>query len=735
MIRSYTAQAAINVKLTFRDRTVIFFNYLFPLVFFFIFAQLFHAEQGGAIIQVLTMVLSIGILGSGFFGAGIRAVQDRESNILRRFKVAPISAAPMLVASLLTGLLNFLPSVLLMVLLSHFIYGMAIPRQWLSLLVFVSLGALAFRSLGLIIASVVNSMQESQILIQLLYFPMLFLSGTTIPISILPDWVQIVAQFIPATYLMTGMQSILGRNETLAQNWSAAGALALTTVLGTFLGVKLFRWEKEEKIRGRAKLWLLAVVAPFLILGVYQARTKDSVVKARLLNRELLRSRSLLIRDVRIFVGNGRVIEAGGVLVKNGKIQQIYEGATPDPKDVRAEAVEGSGKTLLPGLIDVHVHLAASGGFSESSADYQLDKTMPRALAAYLYSGITAVKSVGDPLDQILKVRSMVNSGEPLGAELFTCGPMFTASGGHGTEYFKNLPAQLRKSAEEQTVRTPKTPDEARQQVDQLKRRGVDGTKAILEAGAAGMLFNRMDVSILRAVAEEARAQKLPITIHTGDSRDVADALSAGTDGIEHGSMRDQIPDALFVQMKAHEVAYDPTLTVAEAFLNIAGGSLDSLERPLVLQAGPAALIESSKKFLASADGSKMRERMKGFPLNMELAKQNLVAAWKAGVMLVTGSDAGNPLVLHGPTIQRELELWVDAGIPPAVALQAATYNAARLLGAGNRMGLIREGYDANFLLVDGNPMKEIKQIESIQSVIFKGERVSRSELFTAPGE
>jgi imidazolonepropionase-like amidohydrolase/ABC-type multidrug transport system permease subunit len=735
MIRSYTAQAAINVKLTFRDRTVIFFNYLFPLVFFFIFAQLFHAEQGGAIIQVLTMVLSIGILGSGFFGAGIRAVQDRESNILRRFKVAPISAAPMLVASLLTGLLNFLPSVLLMVLLSHFIYGMAIPQRWPSLFVFVSLGALAFRSLGLIIASVVNSMQESQILIQLLYFPMLFLSGTTIPISIFPNWLQIVAQFIPATYLMTGMQSILGRNETLAQNWSATGALALTTVLGTFLGVKLFRWEKEEKIPGRAKLWLLAVVAPFLILGAYQVRTKDSVVKARLLNRELLRSRSLLIRDVRIFVGDGRVIEVGGVLVKNGKIEHIYEGATPDAKEVRAEAVEGSGKTLLPGLIDVHVHLAAPGGFSASSPDYQPDKTMPRALAAYLYSGITAVKSVGDPLDQILKVRSMVNSGEPLGAELFTCGPMFTASGGHGTEYFKNLPEQFRKSAEEQTVRTPRTPEEARQQVDELQRRGVDGIKAILEAGAAGMLFNRMDVSILRAVAEEARAQKLPVTIHTGDSRDVADALSAGTDGIEHGSMRDKIPYALFAQMKAQSMAYDPTLTVAEAFMNIAGGRLDPLERPLVLQAGPAALIESSKKFLASADGAKMREQIKAFPLNMELAKQNLLAAWKAGVTLVTGSDAGNPLVLHGPTIEREVELWVEAGIPPAVALQAATYNAARLLGAGNRMGLIKEGYDANFLLVDGNPMKEIKQIESIQSVIFKGERVSRSELFTAPGE
>lgn len=98
--------------------------------------------------------------------------------------------------------------------------------------------------------------------------------------------------------------------------------------------------------------------------------------------------------------------------------------------------------------------------------------------------------------------------------------------------------------------------------------------------------------------------------------------------------------------------------------------------------------------------------------------------------MLVTGSDAGNPLTLHGPTIQREVELWVEAGIPPQVALQAATYNAARLLGAEGRIGLVKEGYDANVILVDGNPLKEIKQIESVQSVILKGERIVRSELF-----
>jgi imidazolonepropionase-like amidohydrolase len=114
----------------------------------------------------------------------------------------------------------------------------------------------------------------------------------------------------------------------------------------------------------------------------------------------------------------------------------------------------------------------------------------------------------------------------------------------------------------------------------------------------------------------------------------------------------------------------------------------------------------------------------------LDLAKQNLAAAYRAGVMLVTGTDAGNPMVVHGPGIHRELQLWVEAGIPPAAALEGATYNAARLLRADQRIGLIRKGYEASLLLVDGNPLQDISATERISTVFFKGERVDRSSLF-----
>lgn len=729
-MKSYLALINIDLKLALRQRSVIFFNYLFPLTFFFIFAQSFHAEQGGAIMQVVTMVAVIGILGNGLFGAGMRAVQEREMGVLRRYKVTPITPAPILLASMVTGWIIFMPYILLMLGLAHFFYGMPFPARILSMLGFISVGVIVFRALGLILASVANSMQESTILVQLCYMPMLFLSGATFPTGMFPNWLLVVTQFIPATYLVSGMQGIMLRQESLAANWPALLALLLTMAVSLFISIKIFRWEKEEKIRPAAKLWLLAVLLPFVTLGVYQAYSRENVSKTKMISRELRRSRTLLLRGARIFVGDGKVIDSGGVLIKNGKIAEVYDGTVPDSKALKAETIEAAGKTVLPGLIDVHVHLVAPGGLDETVKDYQPRKAMERALAAYLYSGVTAVKSVGDPLDAALEVRALVNSGERLGAEFFACGPLFTVEGGHGTEYFKSMPESIRAAAEKQFARMPKTPEEARSQVDELKRRGVDGIKIVLEAGAAGMLFTRMDTAILKAIAAESRAKGLPVVVHTGDSRDVADALSAGVNGIEHGSFRDRIPDELFARMKRQGVTYDPTLGVVEALQQFATGKTDLLNRSLVQQVGPPSLLEGTKKALTSPKNVAMRERLGKYPLNFEQGSDNLQRAYGAGVTLVTGSDSGNFLVFHGPAIHRELQIWVASKIPPAAALQAATYNAAQLLGAGKRMGSIRKDHDADLLIVDGNPLQDIAATERISMVIFKGERVDRSDIF-----
>lgn len=727
-MKPYVAQIRSNLRLMGRDRSVLFFSYVFPLVFFFLFAQLFDGRQSAAAMaQVISMVVIIGVLGNGFFGAGMRAVQDRETNVLRRFKVAPINAAPIIVASLVSGLVAFLPCAFLFFFFAAMAYHMPLPHNLFSIMVFISVGVVAFRSMGMIIAAVVNSAQEANILTQILYLPMLFLSGATFPMSIMPAWVQIIAQFMPATYLFQGMQSIMIGGQGMWANLAAVIGLLITLAVSLIIGTKLFRWEKEEKIAGSAKLWILGVLSPFVIMGVYQARTRQNMEQAKILARAAARNRSVLYQNARIFVGNGTVIPNGAVLVRKGKIAQVFGAPPANPKSLDADVVDAAGKTLIPGLIDMHVHLGAPGGVYHDVSKYADPNAAKRRLAAYLYSGITTVRSTGDWLNQSLELRRAVASGGYLGAQLFACGPLFTAPGGHPTELLKVLPENLRKEGQEQFVRLPKSAGEARKQVDNLKEAGVDCIKAVLESGNAEWgPFNRLDIKIYDAIVAEAARDGLPSATHTGSAADVKDAVDAATSSVEHGSMVDLIPDSSFVEMKKKGIAYDPTLSVFEALIDLRTGNPELLNRSMLQQVGPADLLASTREMFKA---EKKTSQIPQGPL-MDRANQNLRNAYRCGVMLIAGSDAGNMLVIHGPTIQHELALWVKAGIPPAAALQAATYNAAKVLRAGESIGSIEPGRDANLVLLDGDPVQDIVNTEHINTVMFRGEQIDRSQLF-----
>jgi imidazolonepropionase-like amidohydrolase len=605
---------------------------------------------------------------------------------------------------------------------------MPLPQNLFSIVVFISVGVVAFRAMGMIIAAVVNSAQEANILTQILYLPMLFLSGATFPTSIMPAWVQVIAQFMPATYLFQGMQAIMIGGEGVWANMAAVVALLITLAVSLVVGTKLFRWEKEEKIAASAKFWILGVLSPFVIMGIYQARTKQNIEQAKILARAAARNRSVLFQNARIFIGNGTVISNGGVLVRKGKIAQVFQTPPANAKSLDADIVDAAGKTLIPGLIDMHVHIGAPGGVYRDPTKYAEPNAPERRLAAYLYSGITTVRSTGDWLNQSLKLREEINSGKYLGAQLFACGPLFTAPGGHPTELLKMLPENLRKEGEEQFVRLPKSAEEARKQVDDLKKAGVDCIKAVLEAGSANWeQFNRLDTKIYDAIIAEAIHDGLPTATHTGSAADVKDAVEAGTNSVEHGSMVDLIPNSIFEEMKKNGIAYDPTLSVFEAIEDTRTGNPELLNRSLLQQVGPPDLLASTREML------KEEKRTAGAKLSsglLDRADKNLLNAYKCGVMLVAGSDAGNMLVIHGPTVQHELALWVKAGIPAAVALQAATYNAAKVLRADGSIGTIQPGRDANLVLLDGDPVQDISSTEHINSVMFRGEQIDRSQLF-----
>ncbi len=587
-MRPYLAYIRTTLRLTSRDRVVVFFNYLMPLLFFIGFGEGFGARTSqGALTQTLSMVLMFGVLGSGFFGGGLRATMDREAGILRRFKVAPISPAPILVASIVTGWCLFIPSLFFFLILGRLRYGMEFPHNFLSLFLIVSAGALAFRAVGLIIASIANSMAESQIIIQLLYLPMLMLSGATVPLSIMPDWLQSVAQFLPATHLYLGMQGVLVRGESILQNLDALFAMLLTLAVGLFISVKLFRWEKEEKIKPAAKLWVLAVLAPFLIAGSWQAWSKDNLRKTQTLAREMKRAQTWLIRDARIFVGDGRVIDSGAVLIRNGRIVSVFEGATPTADSLHAEAVEAAGRTVLPALIDSGVNLFLPGTGSPATGPDRARKNMERALAAYLYSGITAVRTAPDPLGLAPSLQQKVDSGEIPGAEILLTAP------------------------------DPSAP-------------------SLLAALAAGGRCLLLQDSLYQQVAEP-------------QARSALVSLSA--------------------QMAA---------------------------RPELVQQ----------------------------------AADTLKARLAAGETLVPISRSGSLLIPHGPGLHRELQLWVQAGVAPRDVLRAATSTAARLAGAGSRLGLIRPGFEATLTVVDGNPVEDINATARINFILSKGEQVFRQDMF-----
>ena len=273
---------------------------------------------------------------------------------------------------------------------------------------------------------------------------------------------------------------------------------------------------------------------------------------------------------------------------------------------------------------------------------------------------MTTVKSTGDLLDGSIALRKRVADGDLLGAELFVSGPLFTTEGGHGTEYFSWLEGPAKAAALEQFVRTPANPDQAREQVRQLKAAGVDAIKAVLESGRTGMLFARMDLAMFRAVVQEANARHLPASVHTGNARDVEDAIDAGAASIEHGSFSDAHPGrgACPHGQERHRLRSD-ALRCSRRSAICRPAARICCSRSLVQQAVSQKLLKGTAALLKDPNTASA-DRAAGLDAAIRIAQDNLRRAWQAGVPLVTGSDAGNMLVFHGPTVHRELQLWIE---------------------------------------------------------------------------
>jgi len=269
-----------RMVLALRNKMFFFFSVIMPLMFFFLYAGVFAKGDPHAVRFFLGPVIALNVMGS-FWGLSATLVMYREQGILRRFHVAPVTASDMLASSVLANFVLTLPTVVVILLLARFVFHVSHMGNLVAAFLFVCAGTISFGSLGLVVASVTNTMQETQVLNQLMWLPLIFLSGATFPLAFLPKVVQGFSVFLPATYLVTGLQEATFFAKPVSGLLVYLLALAFWAALSFFIAAQLFRWEPETRIPRNAKLWAAATILPFLLLGIWEHRNGQMINQAQ----------------------------------------------------------------------------------------------------------------------------------------------------------------------------------------------------------------------------------------------------------------------------------------------------------------------------------------------------------------------------------------------------------------------------------------------------------------------
>jgi imidazolonepropionase-like amidohydrolase len=390
---------------------------------------------------------------------------------------------------------------------------------------------------------------------------------------------------------------------------------------------------------------------------------------------------SWLIRDVQVFDGE-HMTGRHNVLVDQGKIVDAdFRGATP----AAAHVIDGAGRTLLPGLIDAHVHAY-------------------RFLDLPLLFGVTTQVDMFTGVQLVQDMTRKMQRGENHEqADLFSAGTLATAPGGHGTEYGMPIP-------------TLTHPDQAQAWVDARLAEGSFFIKIVMESGYPGHPMNSLDLPTVKALIAAAHLRGKLAVVHISKFDDARAALEAGADGLVHlfpGKDINRAELDSFVALAKQKKAFIiPTFAVLES---IAGVHPDDV------------LHDSA--MLALLDREQLQILKSSYRPTPDAAiltapKAVVAALYKAGVPLLAGTDAGNNGTQYGVSLHHELAALQQAGLSPEAALAAATSAPARAFGLGQR-GRIAAGYKADLLLVDGDPSKDMAATRRIVEIWKDGDPVS----------
>jgi imidazolonepropionase-like amidohydrolase len=405
----------------------------------------------------------------------------------------------------------------------------------------------------------------------------------------------------------------------------------------------------------------------------------------------------IAILHARIIDGlGGPPTEDGTVILRGSKIEYAgSSGAAAVPRD--AEIIEAKGKSVMPGLADMHVHV--QGGWDGISVDllgYQ------RYLNAMLYSGITTLLDTGNYQPWILQLRQETASGHLLGPRIYCTGAMIDAA----DPAWPDLAYALSSRAQ-----IPEF-------VQRDKRANVDLIKGYAN------LSDRM----LRNLVEEAHKQKIRVIIDQWERNGSPDLVRTGIDGFAHAPTRKMPADDIQL---IHErgLIVITTLVVEEYSGRRRLGDLRFLDEPLIAETTPpwflTELRAEATRALTEAEKKDTEKSAAGF----EEMKRNVKKLLDAGVLLAAGTDAPYPGVFQGEAIHHELELLVEAGMTPLQAIRTATYNASQIMHAEQEWGSLQAGRLANVVIVAGNPAARISDTRKIEMVILNGKILDRASL------
>lgn len=406
---------------------------------------------------------------------------------------------------------------------------------------------------------------------------------------------------------------------------------------------------------------------------------------------------AVLITGARVFDGTGAKARVADVLVDGDRIAAVGDHLDA-PAD--AERVDGSGKTLIPGLHDLHTHVR--------SPAYDAAEDMPKAWAGYLLAGVTTINDYSVSGEMIAPIRQMVASGQYWAPHLNEA-IRFGVPGGHGTEYgwgnfFTMQVATPRAAHAEMPLALSYDPD-------------------MIKVFADGWRYGRdpdlmsMNEPTLAAIVADAHATGKPVMTHTVTLEGAKVAAAAGVNAVGHGVGDALVDSELIGLMRKNDTAYVATLVVYEP------------QQTRVMSAAEMAELNPGER-AREAEMAKQDHAVLPYDAKRwAIMRDNIRRLKKAGIPIGIGTDSGIGGVYHGPGAIREIWWLTRLGYTPAQALVAATRTSAEIMRQQGDHGTIAPGQRADLVLVDGQPDKRIEDLWHVARVWVGGREAPLAEL------